>query len=250
MFGKRKTPPQQPAPSDDAGHQAVLAHLDREEKNNPQQRAQLVGRLLFDWACETLNDQQGVRMENLLAMLSSVGGHLCIAPILDRLKAEGRHPKEVGMVEVELADGRKYYFGDLPNSLLAESQYSLVSLAFGAAQSVGGQVSMDMIHAEMKKVAGEIGKSDEEFFELDLPERNRTDTPLNWARAFTPHVVRSCDLYRLDPMQRPMAIGFAIYRAIEAGKDAIDPTVAASLVLQCATRMAKVDPAKVRGEVS
>ncbi len=248
MFGKRKTPP--PSGSDPAnqpGHEAVLAHLDREAEANPQQRAQLVGRLLFDWACEVLNDQQGVRMENLLAMLASVGGHLCLAPILDRLKAEGRQPKDVGMLEVEVADGRKFYFGDLPNALLVESPHSLISLAFGAAQSVGANVSVEMIHAEMKKVAAEVGKSDEEFFALDLPERNRTDSPLNWAKAFTPHVVKSCDLYRLDAMQRPTAIGFALYRAIEAGKTSIDPNVAASLVLQCAVRMAKVDPVKVRG---
>ncbi len=248
MFGKRKTPP--PSESDPAnspGHQAVLAHLDREQKDNPQQRAQLVGRLLFDWACETLNDQQGVRMENLLAMLASVGGHLCIAPILDKLKAEGKHPRDVGMIEAEMADGRKFYFGDLPNALLVESPCSIISLAFGAAQSVGATVSIEMIHAEMKKVAGDVGKSDEEFFTLDLPERNRTDTPLNWAKAFTPNVINHCDLHRVDPMERPTAVGFALYREIEAGKGAIDPNIAASLVLQCAVRMAKVDPTKVRG---
>jgi hypothetical protein len=254
MFGKRKTappaaptPPSGSDPADHPGHQAVLAHLDREEASNPEQRAQLVGRLLFEWACEVLNDQQGVRMENLLAMLSSVGGHLCLVPILDRLRAEGKHPKDVGMIEVEVADGRKFYFGDLPNELLVESPRSLISLAFGAAQAVGAEVSMEMIHAEMKKVASLVGQPEHDFFTIDLPERNRTDTPLSWAKAFSPHVVKNCDLYRLNPMQRPMAIGFALYRAIEAGKGAIDPTIAASIVLQCAVRMAKVDPVRIRG---
>lgn len=243
MFGRRKTPPPQRPDegSNEPGHAHVLALLDREEQEKPLQRVQLAGRVLFDLACQILTDGKGVRMENLLAMLASVGGQQCIAPLLERARAEGRTPQDLGIMVVECTDGRTYYFGDAPNRLLVESELSLVSLAFGAAQACGAPVSMEMIHAEMGQVASAVGSGDD-FFLFDLPERNRIDSPANWAAHFTPKIVDACDLYRVPPLQRATAIGFAIYRAIEAGKDAIDPMIAARIVLGCAVRCAKADP--------
>lgn len=243
MFGRRKTPPPQRPDdgSDGPGHAHVLALLDREEQDKPLQRVQLAGRVLFELGCQIVTDGQGVRMENLLAMLASVGGQQCIAPLLERAEAEGKTPQDLGIMVVECSDGRTYYFGDAPNRLLVESQHSLLSLALGAAQACGAAVTMDIVHAEMKQVASAVGTGDD-FFAFDLPERNRIDSPANWAAHFTAKIVEACDLYRVPPLQRATAIGFAIYRAIEAGKDAIDPMIAARIVLGCSVRCAKVDP--------
>ena len=150
MFGRRKSPPQED-PKNHPGHRAVLDHLKRNEAENPEQRAQLVGRTLFEWSMEVLKDERGVRVENILAMLSSVGGHQCLAPILEQLAREGRHCKELGMMEVETDNGQLYYFGDLPNKLLIESQHALLGLAMGSAQAAGAAVSMEMIQAETSR---------------------------------------------------------------------------------------------------
>ena len=243
MFGRRTTPPpQQPSDgSPEPGHAHVLALLDREEQEKPLQRVQLTGRILFDLACQVLSDDKGVRMENLLALLASVGGHQCIAPLLELAAAQGKTPQDLGIMVAEGADGRTYYFGDAPNKLLVESQYSLLSLAFGAAQDCGAAVTVDMIHAEMKQVAAAVGSGDA-FFAFELPERNQIDNPANWAAHFTPKFVEACDLYRVPPLERATAFGFAIYQAITTGKGAIDPLIAARIVLGCATRCAKVDP--------
>lgn len=255
MFGRRKTPPPPPPPQqphgEEPGHAAVLAMLDREEAEKPLQRAQLTGRILFDLVCQIVADERGVRIENLLAVLASVGGQQCIAPLLDKLAQDGKTPQEVGMVVADATDGHRYYFGDLPNRFLIESQTSLLSLALGAAQSIGADVSMKMVTDEMGKVAELVGHGDA-FFELDLPDRNSTDSPLNWAAVFGEKLVEACDKYRMPPLERHIAIGFAIQRALDAGKQGIDSNVATSLVLQAATRMAKVDPARVakrRGEM-
>lgn len=53
------------------------------------------------------------------------------------------------------------------------------------------------------------------------------------------------ELYEVPAAQQPTALGFALQRAIVVGKDAIDPTVAARVVIECAVPMAKIDPAKV-----
>lgn len=224
------------------GHAHVLALLDREESEKPLQRVQLTGRILFDLACQILNEEgKGVRMENILALLSSVGGQQCIEPLLRQAAAQGMSPQDLGIMVVQANDGRTYYFGDAPNKLLVESQYALLSLAFGAAQDCGAPVTVEMIHEEMGAVAKAVGSGDA-FFEFDLPERNRIDSPANWAARFTAKFVDACDLYRVPPLQRATAFGFALYQAITMGKDAIDPLVAARIVLGCAVRCAKADP--------
>jgi hypothetical protein len=243
MFGRRTSPPAQQSggASDEPGHAHVLALLDREEQEKPLQRVQLTGRILFDLACRTVSDDKGVRMENLLALLASVGGQQCIAPLLETIAAQGKSPQDFGLMVAQGADGRSYYFGDAPNKFLVESPHSLISLAFGAAQECGAPVTMDMIHAEMKAVAAAVGTGDR-FFEFDLPEQNRIDSPANWAAHFTPRFVEACDLYRVPPLQRATAFGVAIHQAITTGKEAIDPLIAARIVLGCAIRSAKIDP--------
>lgn len=236
MFGRRKSPPTPSGGEPEPGHAHVLALLDREEQEKPLQRVQLTGRILFDLACQILGDDKGIRMENLLALLASVGGQQCIAPLLEILAAQGKSPQDLGIMVVEGNDGRTYYFGDEPNKLLVESPHSLISLAFGAAQECGAAV-----HAEMKAVASAVGSGDR-FFEFDLPERNSIDSPANWAAHFTAKFVEACDLYRVPPLQRATAFGCAIYQAIMAGKEAIDPMIAARIVLGCAARCAKADP--------
>ena len=246
MFGRRKTPPPAPPgtayPDQPPGHAHVLALLDREEHEKPLQRAQLTGRVIFDWVCEAFKDERGIRMESLLATLASVGGQQCIEPLLESLKAGGRTAQDAGIMEVKTTDGSVYFFGDAPNELLVESPMSLISLAFGAAKDCGAAVTMDMIHDEMRTVASSLG-SGEAFFEFPLPEHIQIGNPMDWAALVTPKIVDLCNLYRVPPLQRATAIGFAIARAIVAGKQAIDPLIAARIVLGCATRCAKVDPA-------
>jgi hypothetical protein len=244
LFGRKKsTPP--PGASGDAGeddkthpgHQAVLRHLAEKEGEDPGIRERLAGTVLFDLAYQLLQDDRGVRIENLLAMLASVGGQQCIAPIIAGAP-KGTMMEQLGLMVVQGNDGRVYLFGDPPNRLLIESQDSLLSLAFGAAQALGAPVTMDMIVAEMKTVASRVGGS--EFEALDLPAEHSVDRPTEWARVFTPKIVEALDLYDVPPMRRATAIGYALQKAIDAGKANIEPLLSAKIVLQCATRTSKL----------
>src|SRR5690606_41888879 len=96
-------------------------------------------------------------------------------------------------------------------------------------------------HREIVQVATSWGNGDG-FFAFYMTERNQIDMPVSWETHFTPTFVDACDLYRVPPLQRATAFGLAIYQAITAGKEAIDPLVAARTVLGCASRCAKVDP--------
>jgi hypothetical protein len=227
----------QSQPQDHPGHQAVLRHLSEKEREEPGIREKVAATVLFDLACQLLNDERGVRIENLLAMLASVGGQECIAPIIQAAPPNATL-EQIGLMGVQGADGRLYLFGDPPNRLLIESHDSLISLAFGAAQALGAPVTVEMIHAEMGKVASRAGGAD--FEELDLPPQHAVDRPSEWARLFRAKLAEAMDLYQVPPGRRATAIGYALQKVIDAGKQSIDPLVAARIVLQCATRTSKI----------
>lgn len=247
MFGRRKTPPtppQQPPGGDKPGHAHVLAHLDREEADKPYQRTQLVGNILFETTQEAVAQDGRIRVENVIVTLASIGGQQCLAPLLQRLAEEGKQPQDVGMTVLKGDDGHLYFFGDLPNQMLAEKQTSLISLAFGAAAQIGAKVSVEMIMQEMKTVARKAGTGDG-FLELDLPPQHQVDSPLDIVAAFGPRLVEICDLYRVPPLDRQVAFGFALQRVLTMTKGVIDPDLAVSIILQAAVRASKIDPNRV-----
>ena len=242
MFGRKKVAPpaEAQAQSDQKsqpGHQAVLNHLREKEKIEPGIRERLAGAIVFDLAYELLKDERGVRIEILLAVLASVGGQECIAPII-AAAAGDKTMEQLGLTVVKGHDGRFYFFGDPPNRLLVESQDSLISLAFGAAQARGAPVTMEMIHEEMGKVASRVGGPD--FENLDLPPEHMVDRPSEWVRVFRPKLTEALDLYDVPPMRRATTLGYALQKAIDAGSQTLDPLIAARIVLQCAMRTAKI----------
>lgn len=245
-FGRKKaTPPEGPdrrsdLPEDQKnlpGHQAVLRHLIEKEREEPGIRERLAGSIVFDLAYELLKDERGVRIETLLAVLASVAGQECIAPIFAAAPNDATM-EQLGLTVIKGHDGRYYFFGDAPNRLLVESRDSVLSLAFGAAQALGAPVTMEMITQEMSKVASTIGGPD--FEQLDLPPAHMIDRPTEWARVFRTKLAEALDLYDVPPMRRATALGYALQKAMTAGMGNLDPMVAARIVLQCATRTAKV----------
>jgi hypothetical protein len=248
LFGRKKPGPPSGGsgdnPKDQPGHQAVLRHLADKEKEEPGFREQVAAGILFDLAYPLVQDERGVRIENLLAMLASVGGQQCLAPIIAAAPPNATL-EQMQLMGIKGNDGRLYLFGDPPNRLLLESADSLLSLTFGAAQHLGAPVTMEMIHEEMKKVASSAGGAEYEV--LDLPAANMVDKPSEWVRGFNAKIVEALDLYEVPPLRRATAIGYTIQKALEMGQRAaatghadLDPLTAARIVLQCATRTSKV----------
>lgn len=226
------------------GHQAVLRHLRDKEKTELGIREKVAGGIVFDFAYRLLQDGRGVRIENLLAMLASVGGQQCLAPFV------AAAPPNATLEQLQLKglkgnDGRLYLFGDPPNTLLLESPDSLLSLAFGAAQALGAPVTIEMIHEEMAKVASSAGGADYET--LSLPADHMVDKPSEWVKHFNAKIAEALDTYEVPPMRRATAIGYAIQKSLNMnakatamGQSDLDPMTAARIILQCATRTAKV----------
>ena len=55
-------------------------------------------------------------------------------------------------------------------------------------------------------------------------------------------IIEALDLYDVPVLARPTAVGFALQRAIDEGREALDPLIAAKIAIECSVPMAKVDP--------
>ena len=129
----------------------------------------------------------------------------------------------------------------MPNTALWEHPESLLSLALGAAQACGGTVNKQMVEDTMAKTASTLGS--EQFGQIDVEPRHQpTDRAIDYVRHFWPHYLEALALYSMPAEQWPMAFGFALQSAIEAGKQVLEPTLAARICIDCAVPMAKLDP--------
>lgn len=178
-----------------------------------------------------------------MAILGSVGGYSCIVGVLDGFARGGAMPTGHQLVVMSGTDGNRYYFGDLPNQALFESHLSLLSLTLGAAQSHGGQVSLDKVHDVMRHVVETVGRGG--FGTPRIAEPHRPgDLPFNYIKFLAPKIFDALDLYEVPTDKRASAIGFAVQRAIDGSKDVLDPTIAADIVTECAVPAAKLDPSR------
>ena len=242
VFGRKGLSEGQPAVAID-GREWAKQHFARNEQPGSLGLAQSLGLKLFDAAYHAMKNERGVRIEDIVAMLASVGGHLCLTVVLDALREEGRTPDSVGMVVMRGNDGNIFYFGDAPNWLLCEGPHSLVSLLFGAAHQHGAPVSIEMLHDEMRAVAQRAGTP--QFLELDLPPEHSVDSPIKWARHFTPLVTQSVFGGAAPRFWIPTIVGFALQQAVDAGRQSLDPMMIARIALGCAIRAAKIDPERI-----
>lgn len=240
IFGRKNS---QGPIDENRGHAAVLRMLNEKDKIEPLTRLQLAGRIVMDLVVQMISNEKRARAEDLLAILGANGGFSCIVGVLHSLEIEGKSPQSVGMMEVQDKDGNRYYFGDLPNYPLLESELALLSLTLGAAQQLGGDVSLEATHETMGFVAKSVGGT--KFGKPRLPDQNMPgDELLNYVKYLWPKIVEALDLYEVPVTKRPTAIGFAIQNAITATKDVLDPGLSARLVMECAVPMSKIDPSR------
>jgi hypothetical protein len=259
LFGKRASSqpqsPPGPAPIDRliralGGNQKILDSVRSDAANDPQGLLRVAGAVLFDNVYQLTKDNRGARIEDILAILASVGGHACIVGALDMHFKNGGKTSQSELTMLMGKDGIGYYFGDLPNRALLESPESLLSMALGAAQTRGGNVSLEKVHDVMRHVASTIGKP-----EFGVPrivgDHRPGDLPVNYIKSFSPMLFKALRAYEVPLNKCASAFGFAVYKAIAMVDKSLDPTIAADIVTECAVPAAKIDPARFRhfGEI-
>jgi hypothetical protein len=231
MFGKlfgKKPPAVVQAPAENAQPTDSVARL------------KLGAEELVQCLLGAMQTERGVHIESLLTALGSLAGFCCIDSTLKQVAAVGKTSREIGLVDVETKDGRRYYFGDPVNELLLEGKHSLWALVAGMVNHLGSQDYPD--RADIAgHVAGSIGT--EAFGIPRWPNQNEAgDLPINYVRAIWPTILPLVERYTTNMYERPVLFGFAIQNMIVMAKDVIPPAIAGKLIMECAVPMAKLDP--------
>ena len=184
------------------------------------------------------NEKGGVHVESLLCALGALAGYACQANLRAQALEKGMSETAAFMV-VEATDGKKYFFGDPLNQVLAESQYSVWGLAAGAAQHNGCSPLPDI--AEMfSHVTSTVG--DESFGIPRLPEGHQPgDKPINYLKALWPNLLPVVKQFCQKPSEWPILYGLAVQEIMDMGKGVIAPDLALKIVMESAIPMSKID---------
>lgn len=222
-------------------HDAGSAPNSSPDDNDPIARLRKAGRALFDYVYQSVRDDRGARVEDVIGILAATGGFACIFGVLHFLDGTGRTPESVGLLTVRDQAGETYYFGDLPNTALLESELALLSLAWGAAQSNGARLSTRDSDEVLGHVASTIGAGG--FGIPRLPDQHMPrDLPINYVEGMWLKVAHLLDLCEVPVTRRSAVFGFALQQAIDLGAGVLDPGIAARIAAEYAVPMAKVDP--------
>ena len=218
--------------------EALLHAIHLHSTDGPLAGVRLGAKEVFQRQIAAMGNRENIHVESLLCSLGALSGYACQAYLRAQAVARGMSSNAAFLV-VDSADGKKFYFGDSLNRTLANSQYSVWSLAATAAQQAGAHEFPDL--DELFEHTAEVLGS-KEFGVPRVPYEHRAgDIPLNylksrWAPLFP--VVRT---FCPDPAHWPILYGMATQEAIILGKDAVDPVLALTIVMESAIAMSKVD---------
>lgn len=225
---------QQTAPS----NAALMNAIKEKRKTDPLIGAKLGSKEVNQRLLDAMKNETGVHVESLLCALGALAGYSCQANLRAQALEKGV-PETAVFTVVDTADGKKYFFGDPLNKVLAESQYSVWSLAAGAAQQNGCSSLPDIaeIFGHVSKTVGGV-----EFGIPRIPDGHRPgDTPINYVKALWPKLLPTMKQFCQKPSEWPILFGLAVQETLDMSKGVIAPDLALKIIMESAIPMSKVD---------
>ncbi|MFH2044256.1 MAG: hypothetical protein ABIK92_03805 [Pseudomonadota bacterium] len=222
----------------DPTFEAVMRSIEAERAEDPFIGAKIGAKEVFHRIFKAMKDDRGVHIESLLCVLGALAGYSCQANLRAQAIEKGV-PENTPFVVMEANDGKKYFFGDPLNRILAEGQLSVWSLAVGAAQDAGCEKLIDLQDI-FKHVTASVGKTT--FGIPRLPDDHPvSDKPINYLRALWPQIFEVAKWFCQKPSEWPVLFGLAIQEAIYISKESLPLDLALTIVMESAIPMSKVD---------
>lgn len=216
---------------------ALLRQIEAHRASDPLIGAKVAAKEIFGRVIQALQGERGVHIESLLCALGALAGYACQAGVQAQLD-DPALPDPEPFTLVRTNDGTHYYFGNALNAALAESEYSVWSLAAGAAQDAGAAVFPDLADL-FKHVSATIGTAD--FGVPRLPEDHRPAAlPIDYLQALWQPLLPTVQRFCPDARQWHLVYALALQEAIALGKQALDPALGLQIAMECALPMSKV----------
>lgn len=224
--------------------QAMKDTLAEKRAEDPLVGVRVGSREVLAWLLKAQTAERGVHMESALAAIGSLAGFACPASIAANMDTLGRTPQQFGLLVVETNDGNSYWFGDLINGPLVEGNASIWNLVQGTARHLGAMGALPEASEVLAHVSKSIGT--DAFGIPRLPAGHTpADTPLRLVAQGWLATGSFRDFYCVSPDEWPMLYALAAQQLMEQAKAVIPPEVAATILLECAAPMAKLDPTRL-----
>lgn len=217
---------------------ALMRAIEEQRKNDPLVGAKLGSKEVNQRLINAMKNEKGVHIESLFCALGALAGYACQANLRAQALDKGM-PETAAFTVIDTADGKKYFFGDPLNQVLAESKYSVWGLAAGAAQHNGCSSLPDIseIFGHVSKTVGSV-----EFGIPRIPDGHQPgDRPINYVKALWPNLLPTIKQFCQKPSEWPILLGLAVQEIMDMSKGVIAPDLALKIVMESAIPMSKVD---------
>ncbi len=191
-------------------------------------------------------DERGVHAETILSCLGALAGYGAQVAIREALVDTGKLPLEQAFVEMRTRDNQVYYFGDVLNLLLIETERSVWAVVSRAAREAGGGTMPD-IREIATHAASTVGTP--QFGALRVPQQHLPkEAPFVSLRKHWRPLYARVRARGVDPMLLGWYFSLAAERVIGMARDVLPPALACRIVMESAVAMSKVSAASLRPE--
>lgn len=196
-------------------------------KTTPYIAAKIAAVEIYENITAILHEDRRTHAESAFATLGSLAGQACL-----RAALLGNDT----LITVSDVAGRHYYYGEAIDRLLLSDRLSVWSL-LGTAMQKYRDAALPDIEAIRHHVTQTVGAP--QFGIPRLPRgREIRMTPLESLQLWQPLQAGILDRLRVPPPEWHLAYGLAVQKML--AQDALPPTQAALIVMECAVPMSKV----------
>lgn len=214
--------------------------------SNPQQRLNDLLQMLFSELAEVKDGKGFVHIETLLTALGALAGFSVQMALREAYVKPGKIPENKLFVVIKTKNGETLYFGDHLNEGLFGGKpgvLSVYALVAGGAKESGAKVLPDVaeIAAYVTSTAGT-----DKFGIPRVPAKHMPHTrPIELLDKFWNPVRNFMVMSVPEPMQWPFVLAHSAQKVIMDSRNVLDPALAAQLVMETATALAKIEPAQI-----
>ena len=212
-------------------------------EHEPDKRITLTAQTTVAAVFSILKDETGVRIEDALGIIGAFGGHMSIRAALNVSEADN----EERLTVLGLSNDETAMCGPAIYDFLITQERSIFNLIGAGVQMAGGSKLPDPTELVQKHVRT-IGTDG--FGIPSVPETNQLrDTPRNFLINVWPLLEAHITALEKAPDALCVAMGVAAQDLIVQGKDAINPELAAVIVMQSAFATSSIPPVHARREM-
>jgi hypothetical protein len=228
---------------DEAAIASMKALVAQHAHSDPHIHLKVTAQVLHKIILTPLNSEKGVHVDTALGVFGALAGFAAVHTAWRRVNAGTIAPSAANWTTVDTNDGSRYYFGDAINGPLLMAQSSLGQLVFGKAAALGATMMPDvteMVRHVMSTVGGPS-------FGVPRfpPGHNMHGSPQETVRALWPRVLKIMAAFAKSEDEYVLMLTIAILEVMAMARGAIEPDIAAKIVLECAIPMSHVDPARM-----